>query len=271
MTNVLSVEEIWKRYDDDEQRLTASVSQRMIELAQLTPGMRILDIATGRGEPAIRAARAVSPGGSVLGFDLDKKMLDMARQRAQREGIDNLELFTHDAQMELPSNLGKFDAVLARWGIMYMNDPISALRAARNALFDNRRLVAAFWAEPERVSYFSWPRDILRKHTAIDPIDFTSPGTFRFATISSIEKAYEQAGLHVDGIEEFTTAVMETTTTDGLIEWSRCFGLSRLMKDLPKETQLAWEQDMKAKATEVRDGEFYRLGGTTRLVLARPR
>ncbi len=43
------------------------------------------------------------------------------------------------------------------------------------------------------------------------------------------------------------------------------------MKDLPKETQLAWEQDMKAKATEVRDGEFYRLGGTTRLVLARPR
>ncbi len=43
------------------------------------------------------------------------------------------------------------------------------------------------------------------------------------------------------------------------------------MKDLPIETQLAWERDVKAKAVEVRDGEFYRLGGTTRLVLARPR
>ncbi len=115
--------------------------------------MRILDIATGRGEPAIRAALAVSPGGSVLGFDLDKKMLDM-RDNEPNARNRYLELFTHDAQMELPSNLGKFDAVLAPWGIMYMNDPISALRAARNALFDNRRLVAAFWAEPERVSYF---------------------------------------------------------------------------------------------------------------------
>jgi ubiquinone/menaquinone biosynthesis C-methylase UbiE len=56
---LLTAEEIWRKYDAVEQRLRAPLSERMLDLANHQPGMRVLDIATGRGEPAVRAAHRV--------------------------------------------------------------------------------------------------------------------------------------------------------------------------------------------------------------------
>ncbi len=42
--SVLSVEEVWRKYDRIEARLTAPVSERMVDLAGLQPGMRVLDL-----------------------------------------------------------------------------------------------------------------------------------------------------------------------------------------------------------------------------------
>ena len=59
-----------RRYDEMESRLTASVSERMLDLACLRPGMRVLDVASGMGEPSLRAAHRVGPSGFVLGIRL---------------------------------------------------------------------------------------------------------------------------------------------------------------------------------------------------------
>jgi ubiquinone/menaquinone biosynthesis C-methylase UbiE len=71
---VLSAEEVWQSYDRMEARLTAPLSERMLDLARLGSGMRVLDLATGRGEPAIPASRAAGPSGSVLGIDISANM-----------------------------------------------------------------------------------------------------------------------------------------------------------------------------------------------------
>jgi len=81
---LLSAEEVWQAYDAMEARLTAPLSERMLELARVGPGMRVLDLATGRGEPAIPAAHRVGPSGSVLGIDISASMLAMARLRADQ-------------------------------------------------------------------------------------------------------------------------------------------------------------------------------------------
>ena len=159
-----TAEEIWRRYDDAEQRLTASVSERMLDLAGLRPGMRVLDLATGRGEPAIRAAHRVGPSGSVLGVDLSEAMLQMARERAAREGLSNLELRVTSAESLDRVPLAHFHATLARWGLMYLDSPVAALLAARRAMVPRGILVAAVWAEPERVPYFTLPRQVLGKY-----------------------------------------------------------------------------------------------------------
>jgi SAM-dependent methyltransferase len=76
---VLSPEEVWKQYDRMEARLSARLSERMLGLAGVRAGMRVLDLATGRGEPAIPAAHRVGPGGSVLGVDVSAEMLAFAK------------------------------------------------------------------------------------------------------------------------------------------------------------------------------------------------
>ena len=168
MTPVLSPEEVWRRYDDTEARLSAPLSERMLDLADLQPGMRVLDLAAGRGEPALRAARRVGPQGSVLGVDLSEPLLQMAREKAGREGLANLELRVGDAQaLEVPPS--SFHCVTSRWGLMYMADPVAALARAREALRPTGVLVAALWAEPERVPYFTLPRLILARHRSYRP------------------------------------------------------------------------------------------------------
>ncbi|HEY8924154.1 MAG TPA: hypothetical protein VIU64_07215, partial [Polyangia bacterium] len=60
---VLSPEAFFRKYGEVESRLTAPLSERMLDLAGIGPGARVLDLATGAGEPALRAARRVAPGG----------------------------------------------------------------------------------------------------------------------------------------------------------------------------------------------------------------
>ena len=265
---IRSAEEIWRKYDDMEQRLTAPVSERMCDLAGLRPGMRVLDLATGRGEPAIRAAHRVGPTGFVLGVDSAEAMLQMARERATRECLTNLELRAINAESLEGVAEKDFEFVLARWCLMYFTSPIAALVSARGALIPGGKLVAAVWAEPERVSYFTVPRLALNKLTSLPPINFDVPGTFRYADKDRLRRDIASAGYTVHHIEEMETDVMEAKTGIELIEWTRAFGMSRLLSDVPEEIQRAWEVELLKQAAPLLKDGFFRLGGVTRLVIA---
>jgi len=189
---VLSAEEVWQTYDRMEARLTAPLTERMLDLARVGPGMRILDLATGRGEPAIPAAHRVGPSGSVVGIDISASMLAMARQRADQEGVTNLDLRAMNAASleELPN--AHFHSTLIRWGLMYMDSPVAALAGARRAMVPEGILVAAVLAEPERCSYFSLPRRVLERYRPLPPIDPASPGPFRYADVERLAKIWSE-------------------------------------------------------------------------------
>ncbi|MFO0550921.1 MAG: class I SAM-dependent methyltransferase [Polyangiaceae bacterium] len=264
-------EEIWRRYDDVEVRLTAQVSERMVELAGLCPGMRVLDVAAGRGEPAIRAARAVGPGGVVVGVELSPALLEMARGRAVAEGIVNVDWRVGDAQSmtEIPIEEGWFDAATARWGLMYMTDPVAALRGIRRALSASGVLVAALWAEPERVGYFSWPRRVFERYGEVPRLDPEAPGPFRFADMVRIQRDFEVAGFVVEHVEEMETAVFEAESAAEVVAWTRAMGMNRLLKELSEERQSAWEEEFGREMEGRRKDGVIRIGGVTRLMRAR--
>jgi len=266
---ILSLEEAWQAYDDIEARLTAPLSERMFDLAALRPGLRVLDLATGRGEPAIRAARRVGPTGRVLGVDPSESMLQMTRARATREGVSNLDLRAASAESLDGIESATFDVALARWGLMYMSNPVAALAEARRALVPGGVLVAAVWVEPERVSYYSFPRRVLEKHRALPPIDFEAPGTFHYADPDRLPRDLAAAGLGIVHAEDFEVEVMEAATDAELVAWTRAFGLTRLLNELPEETQLAWEMDLVREAAPLWREGVVRLGGVTRLVVAK--
>ena len=241
----------------------------MLDLAGLRPGMRVLDLATGRGEPAVRAAHRVGPCGLVVGVDLSEGLLQIARERAGREGVSNLDLRVLNAERLEGIPLGYFDATLARWCLMYFDSPIAALSAARAVMVPGGILVAAVWAEPERVPYFTLPRRVLAKYKTLPPIAPEAPGAFRYADMETLQRDFAAAGFTIDRVEEMDVAVMETESGAEVVTWTRAFGLTRLLNEFPEEVQLAWEADLVNEAELLRqeDGRI-RLGGVTRIVVA---
>lgn len=267
---MLTAEQIWRQYDDVESRLTAPVSERMLDLAGLQPGMRVLDLATGRGEPALRAARRVGPQGLVVGIELSDSLLQMAREKSLQEGLSNLDLRSANAETLEGVPRNNFHAVTARWGLMYMTSPDVALANARRALLSSGVLVAAFWAEPERVPYFTLPRRLLERYRPLPALDPEAPGTFRYANLARMTRDLNQAGFNLDHVEETEIAVFEAATSAEVVSWVRAFGLTQLLKDLPASDQLAWEQDLTNELELLRKNGLISLGGVTRIVRARP-
>jgi SAM-dependent methyltransferase len=262
----------WRRYDADEARLSAHVSERMLALAGLRPGARVLDIATGRGEPAVRAAHRVAPGGIVVGTDRSDEMLAFARERAAAESVANLSLQVADGQTLAGIAPGAFDAALCRWGIMYFDRPHEALASARRCLRPGGLYVAALWTQPARASWWTMPREILARHAALPAMAPDAPGPFRFGAPGALRAGLGAAGFEPTHEEEIATPVMECATPEGLVDWCLAFGLARLLADQPPAVAAAWRRDMLAEADGRRDADgLYRLGGVTRLVVAAAR
>ena len=265
---VMSAEEVWRAYDRMEARLTAPLTERMLDLAGVGPGMRILDLATGRGEPAIPAAHRVGPSGSVLGIDVSASMLAMAKQRADHEGLANLDLRAMDAASlgDLPT--GHFHATRVRWGFMYMDSAVVTMAGARRAMVPGGLLVAAVLAEPERCSYFSLPRRVLEKYRSLPAVDPASPGPFRYADVERLRQDMEQSGLKIEHVEDLVLPVMEVETTAEAIAWVRAFGLPALLNDLPALAQHSREDEFGRRAEALRQDGYIRLGCATHIVVA---
>jgi len=262
--------EAWRLYDDDEQRLSARISERMLDLADLLPGSRVLDIATGRGEPALRAAARVAPDGFVMGTDISDAMLDFARARAAAQSVTNLTIRVTDGETLAGIPEQAFDAALCRWGLVFFDRPRRALDSARRCLRPAGCLVAAVWAQPEYVSWWSMPRGVLAKHVGLPAIDGTAPGPFRYAAAETLRADLAGSGFTVEHEEDLATTVMEATTPGGLIDWCLAFGVARILADQPESIATAWRRDMLTEAERYRDADgLYRLGGVTRLVVAR--
>src|SRR3990172_7968195 len=81
----------WRKHDERLRQVTATVTQRLLEVAGIAPGHRVLDVASGTGEPALPAAEVVGPGGRVVLTDQAEQMLAVAREMAAARGLSNVE------------------------------------------------------------------------------------------------------------------------------------------------------------------------------------
>jgi SAM-dependent methyltransferase len=110
--------EIWGAgtYERFAARL-APVQDQLVSVLEIAGGERVLDLATGTGEVAVRAARA---GGVVTGIDIAEPMLAKARERAQEEGVD-ITFDLGDVEY-LPYEDASFDVVISNFGVVFAPD-----------------------------------------------------------------------------------------------------------------------------------------------------
>jgi SAM-dependent methyltransferase len=253
-----------------ESRLTAPVSERMLDLAGLRPGMRVLDLASGMGEPCLRAARRVGPSGFVLGTDLVDGMLEDAREQARAQGLSNLELRAVDAEaLDVPEE--SFDVATVRWGLMYIPRPERALARVWRALRPSGLLVCALWAAPEQVEYASLPRRTMERFHPLPPIDPDGPSVFRFSTPERLRPVLAHSGFTLEHTESMHIPVMEAADGAEAARWFRSFGgpVAKLLETLPPQTQRAWEDALARECEPYRREGKVQLGGVTWLAVAR--
>jgi SAM-dependent methyltransferase len=107
-------------------RLFDPLTRRLLRQAGLAPGMRVLDLGSGAGNVARLAGELVGPDGSVVGIERDPAAAALARQRTDAA---NVEFRVGDVQT-LDGVEDGFDAVVGRLVLMYLPDPVAALRHA---------------------------------------------------------------------------------------------------------------------------------------------
>lgn len=103
-----------------------SLTRRLFEMAGITPGMRVLDVGSGAGDVALLLAEYVGQQGSVVGVELNPRMVQLARQRAQQAGLSNISFLEGDIHTVALD--GEFDAVVGRLILIYIRDSVAVLR-----------------------------------------------------------------------------------------------------------------------------------------------
>src|SRR5262245_18348516 len=120
--------------------------RRTIELASLSNGSRVLDVCCGTGASALRAAEAVGPKGSVIGIDLAKQLLDLARTKAIQRRLSNIEFEIGDMlSMRFP--VASFDAVVCVFGIFFVPDMAKAVSELWSRIRPGGKLAVTTWGQ----------------------------------------------------------------------------------------------------------------------------
>lgn len=188
-----SAAEAWYRWSPTLNQWLGKATDRMLEMAGISSGHRVLDIAAGAGEQSIVTAKKVGPSGYILATDISANILEYAKQMAQQAGVSNMETKVMDGE-NLTLEDGTFDAVISRVGLIYFPDQQRALKEMLRVLKPGGKIAAIVYSTPEKNKFFSVPVSIIRSRAKLPPPLPGQPGPFSLGAEGVIEKAFSQAG-----------------------------------------------------------------------------
>jgi ubiquinone/menaquinone biosynthesis C-methylase UbiE len=135
----------------------------LIELADLGPGDRVIDIACGTGIVARTAAARLGPSGAVAGVDLNPGMLNVARSLKTTDGAASVQWQEASAD-KLPFPDGSFDVAYCQLGLQFFADRLAALSEMRRVLSAKGRLAVMVWCGIREAPGFEAFAEILERN-----------------------------------------------------------------------------------------------------------
>jgi SAM-dependent methyltransferase len=149
----------------------AGFAEDALELAQLAPGERLLDVATGPGTLALAAARA---GAHVSAIDFSSEMIAELLARQRREGLPEIDARVADATA-LPYEDDAFDAVLSMFALNLVVDRAAAFREIHRVLRSGGRAVVGTPTSLQKTAAFAVVREIVGRTLPDVDLDFDLP------------------------------------------------------------------------------------------------
>src|SRR4051794_36064586 len=213
-----SAAEGWMEWSEFNDRADRHISERLVELAGVRAGSRVLDVAAGYGEPALTAARKAGPEGRVVATDISAEMLAFGRERAKAAGLGNVEFMQSDAA-GLEFAHASFDAAVSRWGIIFEPDAEAAAARIRGFLEPGARMAISSWGQPDQVPFLSIPMRTTMARLSVPPPPAGTPGPLSRPTpaaiggllqgggFSNVEVEQDEVVFEFDAPERFTAYV----------------------------------------------------------------
>jgi SAM-dependent methyltransferase len=228
--------ENWARSQEALDVSLAPITQSLLPWASPLPGERVLDIGCGCGATTLMLAGAVAPSGSVMGVDISRPMLAVARGSAESAGV-TAEYTEADAAVYAFEP--EFNLVFSRFGVMFFDDPVAAFANIRRAARPGGRLAFVCWRTMPENQWVSTPLasaiDLLPPDDPGNPHD---PGPFAFADNARVEQILSTAGFRDIRIKPLDSVMITGSTIEEAAAQSLKLGpLARRAADLEESVR----------------------------------
>jgi len=189
----------WQRGATARAHLTP-ITERMLDLAGIGSGHRVLDVAAGTGEQTLMAAMRVGVQGFVVATDIADRMLAYLDEAARNKGLTNVQTRLMDARL-LELEPESFDAAICRLALMLIPEREKALTGIYRALKPGARFAAIVLSIAEKNPHISESLAIARRHAGLPPAPFEDPGMFALGDPAVLRSAFEKAGFREVAVE----------------------------------------------------------------------
>jgi SAM-dependent methyltransferase len=236
--------EPWYRWGPTLEEWLGQATETMLDMAEVGPGSRVLDVAAGAGGQSIAASKRVEPSGYVLATDISSNILQFASETARQEGLGNVETRVMDGESLEELEEESFDAVISRVGLIYFPDQQKALTGMRRALKPGGRIACVVYSTAENNKFFSIPVSIIRKRAQLPPPLPGQPGPFSLGGVGVLEEAYQRAGFR-EAETRMVPSPLRLSSAAECVRFEReSFGaLHQMMSGLSQpERESVWEE-----------------------------
>lgn len=225
-----------RRWAEHQQRIDHMLerySDAALQAAAALPGEQVLDIGCGSGSSSLALARAVGPQGRVLGVDISRPMLAVAKELAAAHPELNLFFAEADASSAaLPTGQ---DLLHSRFGLMFFADPAGALRHLRGHLKPGGRCAFVCWRAPRDNPWAMTPLMAARQVLGITPppADPLAPGPFAFADEQRLHGVLAEAGFDRIELQRFDAPnMLGRSTHEAALNCLQIGPVSRLAREV---------------------------------------
>ena len=196
----------WVKEDNSLNERFAILTKEFFAKANINKNDKVLDIGCGGGVTSFEASKLVGKNGYVLGADISKILLDLAKKNFSN--IENLEFKYCDVQnYNFEKNI--FNKVISRFGVMFFENPIVAFKNIFSSIQDGGSLHFVCWTNVLENEFFTAAANITIKHLNREFPEVTrAPGPFAFG-----EKRYVKQILNASGFKNIKVDKIYTSIT----------------------------------------------------------
>ena len=242
---------------------------RAMEALAPVAGERIVDVGCGSGQTSLALGQAVGRSGAVMGLDISRPLLDLARRRAAEFGAANVSFAEADVQTYAFAP-ATFEAVFSRFGVMFFADPPTAFANVRWALKSGGRLAFVCWRTPAENVFITLPYTAAAVQLPPEPPSTPgAPGPFAFADPARLRHILSSAGFRDIELAQFDRKIGSGDLEQTLAVSLKLGLLGRALREHPEKRALVIDDVREALRPHVDADGVVRLDSASWIVTAR--